>query len=156
MSHNTAWRSLPDTLGNLIHAILTWNQPGGVAVTDRLERELRIDSLMEEASRGHRECAQSALVGASNRQATVPTRHFEHGIWIGLISSQNACKRGRVNGRLPAVPMPRKTLDRFILRIHDIRDKAFAKSVHRVPREPPRSARVSACSEHSSGPIYHQ
>src|SRR5215467_4841930 len=34
--------------------------------------------------------------------------------------------------------------------------KAFAKSAHRVPREPPRSARVPACTERSYGPICHQ
>src|ERR1700746_2690790 len=61
----------------LVAATLMQNQPGGVAVTARLERELGIDSLMEETPLGHWECAQRALARALNIQPTVPRRHFE-------------------------------------------------------------------------------
>jgi hypothetical protein len=86
------------------------NQPDGVAVTTRLERKLRVDGLMEELPFGHGECAQIALARASNKQPIVPSRHFEHGIGTGLIPTDKARERDRVDGCLTAVPMTRKTL----------------------------------------------
>jgi hypothetical protein len=78
------------------------NQPGGVAVTVRLERELRIDSFVEEAPLGHWECAQTVLTGALNIQPPVPSRQFKNGIGTGLIETHKARKPDRVNGCLPA------------------------------------------------------